>query len=82
MKVKLVLILFLTSAGLSYGQEPWKKEGIKIPPTVCYASPESYQTFVHPPTEYLEKLKAGSSKSATIAVTYVGFPRDAQAAFQ
>ena len=82
MRVKLVLILLLTSVGLSYGQETWKKEGIKIPPTVCYASHESYQTFVHPPAEYLKKLKSGSLKSATIDVTYVGFPPNAQEAFQ
>jgi len=79
---KLLLILFLTSAGMSYGQESWKKEGIKLPPEVCYASKESYRIYIPPPPEYYDHLKSASLKRATIEVTYVGFPANAQAAFQ
>ncbi|HEX7585651.1 MAG TPA: hypothetical protein VF373_13270, partial [Prolixibacteraceae bacterium] len=79
---KLALILFLISAEMSYGQETWKKEGIKFPPSVCYASKESYHSFIPPPAEYFERLKSGSLKKATIEVTYVGFPAEAQQAFQ
>lgn len=82
MKEKLVLILFLMSVGLSYGQESWKKERIKLPPTVCYASHKSYHSYIRPPDSYFEKLKAGSLKKATIEVTYVGFSFEAQQAFQ
>ena len=82
MKEKLVLIMLLMSVMAGYGQENWKKERIKLPPTVCYASPESYHSFVHPPAEYLQKLKAGSLRSAAINVTYIGFPQKAQEAFQ
>ena len=82
MRVKIVLILFLMSVRMSYGQETWKTQGIKLPPTVCYASKESHQSYVHPPVEYLDKLKAASLKSASIVVTYVGFPAKAQEAFQ
>ena len=82
MNKKLIFILFLAFAGMSYGQESWKKERIKLPPTVCYASPKSYHTYVHPSQRYLEMLKSGSLKKATIEVTYVGFPVAAQKAFQ
>jgi hypothetical protein len=79
---KLILILFLSSAGMSYAQESWKKEGIKLPPEVCYASKESHKSFIPPPAEYYERLKSASVKNAIIEVTYIGFPANAQAAFQ
>lgn len=79
---KLVLILFLISAGMSYGQDTWKKKGIKFPPSVCYASKESYHLYIRPPAEYYERLKSGSLRKATIEVTYVGFSLEAQQAFQ
>ncbi len=82
MRERLVLILFLLSVTMSYGQKNWKAEGIKLPPAVCYASPESFQTFVHPPADYSERLKSGILKKAVIVVKYVDFPPDAQAAFQ
>ena len=78
MKQYLVLIAFLMSAKVSLGQELWRKEAIKMPPSVCYASPEIHKSFVKPP----EKLKAGSTKRATIMVDFVGFPDDAKVAFQ
>ena len=82
MKEKLVVILILMTAGLSYGQKNWKAEGIKFPPVVCYASLESHQSFVKPPVEYFEKLKSGSLNRASIIVTYINFPDDAKIAFQ
>ncbi len=82
MRVKVVFLLFMMWAMSGIAQENWKNEGIKLPPTVCYASHESHQSFVLPPTEYLEKLKSGSFKKATIIVTYVGFPSNAKEAFQ
>ncbi|BBE18153.1 serine protease [Aquipluma nitroreducens] len=78
MKQYLVLIAFLMSVKVSLGQELWKKEAIKMPPSVCYASPEIHKSFVKPP----ERLKAGSTKRATIMVDFVGFPEDAKVAFQ
>lgn len=82
MKGKLILILFLMLAGMSYGQETWKKEGIKVPPPVCYASPEVHKSFIGPPAAFFQGLKSGSLKPATIKVTYVGFSFEAQQAFQ
>lgn len=79
MKKKLVFILFLVLVVMGYGQEAWMKKGIKLPPTVCYASPKSYHSFVHP---LKENLKSGLLKSAQIEVTYIGFSPEAQAAFQ
>ncbi len=78
---KLLLILFLASAGMGYAQNSWKKEGIKLPPNVCYASKESHKSFIPPPAEYYERLKSASVKKTTIEVTYIGFPADAQQAF-
>jgi len=63
---------------MSYGQELWRKEAIKLPPSVCYASPDIHKSFVKPPV----KLKAGSTKKSTIIVDFVGFPDDAKVAFQ
>lgn len=77
-----ILVLFLVMVIESYGQESWKKEGVKLPPTVCYASTDSTQSFVKPPVEYLQRLKSGSAKQSSIEVSYVGFSVEAQQAFQ
>lgn len=82
MRKILVIILFLILLAESYGQESWKKEGIKLPPSVCYASPESAHSHVPPPPEFLQGLKLGSTKQSSIEVTYVGFSFEAQQAFQ
>ena len=82
MRERVLLILFLMWAMVGNAQENWKNEGIKIPPTVCYASPEFHQSYIIPPTEYFEKLKSGSIQKASIIVTYVGFPANAKDAFQ
>ncbi len=66
------------SAEMAYGQELWRKRAIKLPPSVCYASEESRQSFVKPPV----KLKAGSVKKSTFIVEYIGFPDEAKQAFQ
>jgi len=78
MRQYLVLILFLISVEMCYGQELWKKEAIKLPPSVCYASHESHKSYNKPPI----KLKSGTSKKSTIIVDYVGFPETAKLAFQ
>jgi len=78
----LVVFLFLMSAEMIFGQEDWRKEGIKIPPPICYASDEVHQSNIRPPAEYLERLKSGSLKKSTIFVDYKGFPDDARLAFQ
>ena len=78
MRQYLVLIILLMSAEMGYGQELWRKDAIKLPPSVCYASHESRQSFIKPPI----KLKAGSIKKSTIIVDYIGFPDEAKQAFQ
>ena len=78
MKQYLVLIVFLITVGMSFGQELWRKEAIKLPPSVCYASHEVHKSFVKPPIQ----LKSGSTKKATIIVDYIGFPDSAKMAFQ
>jgi hypothetical protein len=78
MRQYLVLIVFLMAVEMSSGQSLWMKEAIKLPPSVCYASPEIHKSFVKPPV----KLKAGSTKKATIIVDFIGFPEDAKVAFQ
>jgi len=78
MRLYLGLILFLMSLKICYAQELWRKEAIKLPPSVCYASHESHKSFIKPPI----KLKAGSIKKSNIIVNYVGFPEEAKLAFQ
>jgi hypothetical protein len=80
--VSIIVLLLVFTSGTGFGQELWKKEGIKLPPPVCFASPDSHQSFVRPPAEYFDGLKSGSLKKAVIEVAYVGFSPDAQAAFQ
>jgi len=78
MKQYLVLFLFLITVEMSFGQELWRKEAIKLLPSVCYASPEIHKSFVRPPVQ----LKSASAKKATIIVDYIGFPDSAKLAFQ
>ncbi|MFA5327437.1 MAG: T9SS type A sorting domain-containing protein [Prolixibacteraceae bacterium] len=82
MKEYLGLVIFLLSLVRGYGQENWKKTGIKLPPTICYASSESHRSFIEPPAEYTAHLKSASLEKATILVTYKGFSKSAQQAFQ
>lgn len=82
MKIKLVIFLFLMSVITGNGQNLWKKEGIKLPAPICYASHESYHSFIRPPALNPEQLKSGLLKKANIEVTYIGFSPEAQQAFQ
>ncbi len=81
MRGRLVLTLFMVSAYASLGQESWKKERIKLPYPVCYASDEVHSSYLEPPREYYERLKSSSTQKATIEVTYTGFTSEAQKAF-
>lgn len=76
-----ILILILLSVGSSWGQELWKKQGIKLPAPVCYASHEVHQSFIKPGFQN-DLLKSGNLKKATIEVTYIGFSPEAQTAFE
>lgn len=78
MKKVIFLLLFLMVSGISMALPDLKKKQIKVPPTVCYASPEVHKVFVAPP----KMLKSANLKPATIKVTYTGFPAQAQQAFQ
>ncbi|MBL7966144.1 MAG: T9SS type A sorting domain-containing protein [Prolixibacteraceae bacterium] len=84
MKIKQFIILFLLliSVTVSFGQNLWKKEGIKLPAPVCYASHESHHSFIKPPADSQGQLKSGTLKKAKIEVTYIGFSAEAQNAFQ
>jgi hypothetical protein len=78
MKQYLVLILLLITSMFGFGKGLWQKESIRLPPLVCYASPEVHKSFVKPPV----KLKAGLTKKSNIIVKLVGFPDSAKVAFQ
>lgn len=82
MNEKLIVLLFLIGWMGSYGREPMKKDRIKLPPAVCYASPEAYHSFIKPPSINPEMLKSGLLKTATIEVSYFGFTPEQQKAFQ
>jgi len=82
MREKLIVILFLIGWMGSYGGEPMKRNRIKLPPAVCYASPETYHSFIKPPSINPEMLKSGLLKTATIEVSYIGFTPEQQNAFQ
>lgn len=76
------LVLFCVSAFIVNGQNAWKKEKIIIKAPICYGSDVSHPSHIGPPLEYYKRLKSASIKKATIEVTYIGFPPEAQQAFQ
>lgn len=82
MKIKFLILIFLISVITGTGQNSWKKEGVKLPPPVCYASPLSYHSFIKPPAVNPEMLKSGPLRKATIEVSYIGFTPEQQNAFQ
>lgn len=82
MRRRLVLILMLGLGTAGFGQDSWKKDRIKLPFPLCYASNESHKSFVAPSKEYYDRLKSASTVQAAIEVTYVGFSPEAQLAFQ
>lgn len=82
MRGRLVLALFIVSVYAGFGQNGWKKEGIKIEHPVCYGSNVPIPSHIGPPREYLEHFKSASTQKATIQVTYNGFSEEAKQAFQ
>lgn len=82
MRGRLLLILFIMSVFAGFGQNSWKKEGIKLPLPICYGSNQSHPSYIGPPREYYERLKSATTQKASIEVTYVGFSNEAQQAFQ
>ncbi|MDP2889500.1 MAG: hypothetical protein Q8P34_11155, partial [Bacteroidota bacterium] len=78
MRGRLVFILFIVSVYTVFGQNSWKKEGIKLPHPICYASDEMHSSFLEPPMEYYERLKSASTQKSNIEVTYTGFSFEAQ----
>lgn len=82
MRKLLILYILLSLVNTGSAQSKWKKEKLQTPLTVCYASPESYATYVGLPPEYYQRLKSANAKVASIEVTYVGFTPQAQQAFQ
>lgn len=82
MRKLLILYLLLLITNIGSAQNRWKKEKIQLPLTVCYASPESYSTYVGLPSEYYQRLKSANARVASIEVDYVGFTPQAQQAFQ
>ena len=81
MRKLLALLLFLMFVEENYGQESWKKSGIRFPVPICYGSNESHPSFIAPSIKP-EGLKSASLQKSTIDVTYIGFSAEAQAAFQ
>jgi len=82
MKIKLVIFIWLVSALSGSGKDLRINDRIKLPPAVCYASTESYHSFIKPPAPNPEGLKSGKLKTATIVVSYIGFTTEQQNAFQ
>ena len=82
MRGRLILMLVMGLATAGFGQSGWKKEKIKLPFPVCYASNESHPSYVGPPLEYYLRLKSASTQRADIQVSYKDFPPEAQKAFQ
>lgn len=82
MKVWLVFVLILILAVQVHAEEGWKKDRIKLPAPVCYASNESNHSYIRPPAGFFEKLKSANVRKAKIEVSYVGFSAEAQQAFQ
>jgi hypothetical protein len=81
---KLVLLFLLINLGIGVinGQVKFKKQSIKIPPPVCYASNEVHRVFVPPSEEMLNMLKSGTEKKSDIIVNYSLFPQEAKQAFE
>lgn len=82
MRGRLVFTLLIVSVYAGYSQNSWKKEGIKLPHPICYASDETHSSFLEPPLEYYERLKSASTQKSNIEVTYTGFSAEAQKAFE
>lgn len=76
----LFVVIFLGSVGLVKSQISLKKQGIIIPPSICYASNKTEKSFTPPPPEFLQKSGTGTKSEFT--VTYSLFPENAKKAFE
>jgi hypothetical protein len=76
----IILLLSLIDNGFVNGQNYWKKNKLRVPPPVCYASNKIEKSFIPPPAEFL--LKSGEEKKSDIIVKYSLFPTEAKAAFE
>lgn len=82
-EVKLLYVFIIASLfGFNSvnAQNDWKKNKLKVPLTVCYASGKVEKSYIPPPPEIF--LKAGAEKKSEIIVSYSLFPDDAKAAFE
>lgn len=82
MKGILIFVLLGVSVVAGFAQNSWKKEGIKLPHPICYASDEVHHSFIEPSHEYYQLLKSATTKKSTIEVTYTGFSVEAKRAFE
>jgi hypothetical protein len=82
MKKILYVITFILIGISGFAQKRWQKEGIKIPPPICYASDEEHESFVGPPEQYLKRLKSTAEKKSEIIVRYIGFTQQPRGAFE
>lgn len=78
MKQFLTFVFLVMLVVEGYGQELWRKNTVKMTPSVCRASGKVHKSFVAPPLN----LKSASAKKSVITVDYIGFPNEAKLAFQ
>ena len=74
-KLKKTFILFaiiLSVAVITKAQVSLKKQGVIIPPSVCYASGKTEKSFVPPPAEFLQK--SANEKKSNFIITYDRVP--------
>jgi len=77
-----LLFLYLFAAvHPSPAQEKWQKEPFRMDPAVCNASQETGHSYVHPPAEFLNRLKSGK-KSSNIVIQYVNTPDSVKPAIE
>lgn len=85
MRVLLWTILLFFCGGLQYitGQgslyQPEATKGVTI---ICHALDEDQHTSIGPPKEFLRNLGSRTQMGSTFEVEYIGFPAEAESAFQ
>ena len=79
-RIFILIVVFLSSAAFLKAQISLKKQGVVIPPSVCYASGKTEKSFVPPPAEFMQK--SGTEKKSDFIITYSLFPDDAKTAFE
>lgn len=82
MKILLLIITMALMCMTGISQKRWQKEGVKIPPPICYASDDEHAHFIEAPDQFLKRLKSTQQRRSTILVEYVGFEDEPRAAFQ